>query len=228
MKVLFLSLILPLFGLAQSSDILNKVVNKLNTVKDYTVDANITADIPMIKILPSKAKIYFKQKDKFKVESKGIVILPKQGFTDLNEFLSNKSSYMAIEGDTTRISSVLSRLVTVIPNNETEGIVLAKIWVDESRSVITKTQMTTRDNGTITTYYSYGDQVKYALPNKMIFRINVKEFKLPKSMTAEVHETDPDKKTDKRKTGIITIKLTNYSVNSGLSESIFQKKKESK
>ncbi len=224
MRILFVLLFIPAVIWGQGSEKLNKVVAKMNGVKDYTVDADISADIPMIKILPSKAKIYFKQKDKFKVESKGIVILPKQGFTDLNDFLAAKDKYMAIEGDTTRISGVLSRLITVIPNNENEEIILAKIWIDESRSVITKTQMTTRSNGTVTTYYSYGDQAKYGLPNKMIFKIDVKKFKIPKSMAAEIHQTDPNKKEDKRKQGTITIKLTNYRVNTGLSDSLFDKK----
>ena len=71
--------------------ILNRVVSKINSVKDYSVDANIKADIPLIKILPVKASIYFKQKDKFKVVSKGIAILPKQGFTDVNSFLMKKN-----------------------------------------------------------------------------------------------------------------------------------------
>jgi outer membrane lipoprotein-sorting protein len=228
MRILVLLLLVPVLGLTQTSDKLNKVVAKLNTVKDYSVDAAITADIPMIKILPSKAKIYFKQKDKFKVESKGIVILPKQGFTDLNQFLSNKNNYLAIEGDTTRIGGVLCRLITVVPTGESEEIILAKVWIDEKQQVITKTRLTTRTNGTVTTTYTYGDMVKYALPSKMVFRIDVKTFKLPKSMAADIHDTDASKKTDKRKNGTITIKLSNYKVNTGLSDAIFQKKKEQK
>lgn len=212
------------FSFGQNSAKLNSIVSKMNTVKDYVVDADISADIPMIKILPSKAKIYFKQKDKFKVESKGIVILPKQGFTDLNEFLAKEQNYMAIEGELETISGVQSRLVTVIPNGEAKDIILAKVWIDEQREVITKTQMTTRSNGTVTTYYSYGDQVDYSLPNKMIFRIDVKKFKIPKSMSSDLHNTDTNKKKDNRKTGTITIVLKNYKVNSGLSDSIFSKK----
>ena len=113
--LLSILLLLPLVGLAQSSAKLNKVISKLNTVKDYSVDVEVKADIPMIKILPSKAKVYFKQKDKFKVVSKGIVILPKQGFSEINTFLSDKSKYMAIEGDTSKIAGVVVQLITVIP-----------------------------------------------------------------------------------------------------------------
>ena len=83
--------------------LLDKVVAKIKNVKDYSVDALIRTNIPFIKIVPVKAKIYFKQKDKFKIVSKGIVILPKQGFTDVNTFLSKTDSYMAVDGGTKMI-----------------------------------------------------------------------------------------------------------------------------
>ena len=88
-KLLFIFLLFFRF-LVYSEDanvLLDKVVAKINTVKDYSVDALIRTNIPFIKIVPVKAKIYFKQKDKLKIVSKGIVILPKQGFTDINTFL---------------------------------------------------------------------------------------------------------------------------------------------
>ena len=65
MKTLFiLSLSLLHFGVfcQTSTELLNKVVSKINTVKDYSATAKISANIPMIKILPSQATIYFKQK----------------------------------------------------------------------------------------------------------------------------------------------------------------------
>jgi len=157
-------------------------------VKDYTATANVTADIPMIKILPSKAKIYFKQKDKFKVEAKGIVILPKQGFTDVNSFISNTKNYQSILGDTTLVNATKTVLATVIPTGEGSEIILAKLWIDYARNVVMKSQITTKTNGTVTTTYTYGDKVSYGLPSKMVFEIDVKKFKLPKSKTPEKKE----------------------------------------
>ena len=53
-------------SLGQTPDqIIAQLLTKINLVKDYSVTANIKADIPMIKILPVNATIYFKQKDKF-------------------------------------------------------------------------------------------------------------------------------------------------------------------
>ena len=48
--------------------ILRAVYTKLQKAKDYSVQANVKIDMPFIRMLPIDAKIYFKQKDKFKVE----------------------------------------------------------------------------------------------------------------------------------------------------------------
>ena len=211
---------------AQSAaTILNNVISKFNSVKDYTVSVNVKANIPMIKILPSKATVYFKQKDKFKVVSKGIVILPKQGFTEINTFLADKKSYMAIEGDSAKVGGVNTHQITVIPNGESSEIVIAKLWIDSKRSVIMKSQITTKSNGTVTTLYSYGDKVNFGLPSQLVFEIDVKKFKLPKSVAADINKTKTEKATKTKNKGSITISLTDYKVNTGLSDSIFKKEK---
>jgi outer membrane lipoprotein-sorting protein len=209
-----------------ANDILTKVVTKLNNVKDYTVTATVNANIPMIKILPSKATIYFKQKDKFKVVSKGIVILPKQGFSEINTLLANQKSYLAVLGETSKVSDETTYLITIIPNGEQNDIVLAKLWIDTKRSVIMKSQITTKSNGSITSTYSYGDNVNFGLPSQMIFEIDIKAFKLPKSVAADINKSSNVKKTKSSNKGKITISLTDYKVNKGLSDAIFTKNKE--
>jgi len=226
-KFLTLLIIAIQFGcVAQdANDILSKVVTKLNTVNDYTVVANVKANIPMIKILPSKATIYFKQKDKFKVVSKGIVILPKQGFTEINGFLANKNSYLAVAGDSTKIGGVMTKLINVVPTGENSEIVLAKLWIDTKRSLIIKSQITTKTNGSVNTTYTYGDKAAFGLPSQLVFEIDVKAFKLPKSVAADINKTTAEKKTKPGKKGVITVTLTDYKVNTGLSDAIFSKKK---
>lgn len=226
-KFLTLLIIAMQFGIVaqDANDILSKVVTKLNTVKDYTVTANVKANIPMIKILPSKATIYFKQKDKFKVVSKGIVILPKQGFTEINGFLANKNSYLAVAGDSTKIGGIMTKLINVVPTGENSEIVLAKLWIDTKRSVIIKSQITTKTNGSVTTTYTYGDKVTFGLPSQLVFEIDVKAFKLPKSVAADINKTTAEKKTKPGNKGVITITLTDYKVNTGLSDATFTKKK---
>ena len=82
--VLFLYIFICSISFSQTVDqTVDALIKKINLVKDYSVHANIKADIPLIRVLPVNATIYFKQKDKFKVVSKGIAILPKQGFMEI-------------------------------------------------------------------------------------------------------------------------------------------------
>jgi outer membrane lipoprotein-sorting protein len=213
-----------------ATDILGKLTAKFNAVKDYTVNAHISADIPMINIMPSNVKIYFKQKDKFKIESKGIVIVPKQGFTELNDFIANQSKYTPVFGEDMLIRNVATRLINIIPNEGSGDIILAKIWVDPINMVIMRSQITTQSNGTVKVDYTYGDQLSKGLPSIMKFEIDVKKFKIPKSVAADINKTASDKKKAKdrqRKTGSVTITLSNYKVNTGLADSLFEKKKKS-
>jgi len=230
----FITILFLLIGLnfsvkGQDADaILNRVVSKINSVKDYSVDANIKADIPLIKILPVKASIYFKQKDKFKVVSKGIAILPKQGFTDVNSFLMKKNAYMAVDGGVKTIDNVKTNLITVIPTNENSEFVLAKLWIDTKNDLIIKSQITTRSSGTVSVDYTFGSEAEYGLPNQLVFDIDVKKFKLPKSVAADLNKTEKEKekrKKSKDQKGTITIKLTNYKINKGISDDFFKEKK---
>ena len=230
MKNIAVILFISIYSLGFSQDadaILNRVVTKINSVRDYSVDANIKADIPLIKILPVKASIYFKQKDKFKVVSKGIAILPKQGFTDVNSFLMKKNSYMAVDGGVKTIDDVKTNLITVIPTNENSEFVLAKLWIDTKNDLILKSQITTRSSGTVTVDYSYDTEAEYGLPNLLVFDIDVKKFKLPKSVAADLNKTEKEKaKKNKNKDqkGTIIIKLTNYKINKGISDEFFKDK----
>lgn len=225
MKAFFTFLFIGLSFLSEAQDanvILNKVIAKLNTVNDYTVQATIKADIPMIKILPSQAKIYFKQKDKFKVESKGISILPKQGFSEMSSFLNNKKGYVAVAGEQTLIDGIKTQLVTVIPNDDAGDMVLAKLWIDTKRYVILKSQMTTKSNGTVVSSYTYGEEANFGLPSKLVFEIDVKKFKLPKSVAADINKTSSKTPKKQKEKGTITITLTDYKINQGLSDSLFK------
>lgn len=212
---------------SQSADqLITLLVNKISSIKDYSVSANIKANIPLIKVLPVNATIYFKQKDKFKVVSKGIAILPKQGFTDVSSFLAKKGTYVAVDGGKVVLNGVNAHIVTVIPTVENSDIILAKLWVDPIQNCILKTDLTTRGSGSVSIEYVYGSQVVFGLPDKITFTVDVKKFKMPKSISSDINHSEKNKKVDpkKSKSGTITITLSNYVVNKGISDDIFKKK----
>ncbi len=203
--------------------ILNAVQLKLNKANDYSVNVNIKVDLPFIKMLPINAKIYFKQKDKFKVESKSIAIVPKQGFVQLNKLINDTNSYTAVLQNSDNATGTKISLINIIPLNDTGDVILGKLWIDEKNSVIKKSQITTKTNGTILTEYIYGAQLAFGLPDIMNFEVDIKKFKVPKAVAADIN-TNAKKEAEKvGKKGKIIIKLTNYSINKGIADAIFKK-----
>ncbi|MGZ4033469.1 MAG: hypothetical protein ACXVPU_11275 [Bacteroidia bacterium] len=229
-KFLFTFLILFFsFGFSDAqqnaNQILRAVYSKLQKVKDYSVTANIKVDMPFIRMLPIDAKIYFKQKDKFKVESKSIAIVPRQGFDQSSKMLADSNSFTAILQGTELINGVQTSIVNIIPLSDTSDLILGKLWIDPKQNVILKSQLTTKSNGTILMEYTYGAQALYGLPDKMIFSVDMKKFKVPKSVSGDVNNSSADKteKPKDPKKGKIFITLSNYQVNKGVPDSVFKK-----
>jgi len=203
--------------------LLNSVYTKLNKANDYTVDVNIKVDLPFIKMLPINARIYFKQKDKFKVDSKSIAIVPKQGFVQLNKLISDTNSYTAILQSSEMVNASKISLINIIPLNDTGDVILGKLWVDEKNAVIKKSQITTKTNGTILTEYTYGTQLAYGLPDVMNFEVDIKKFKVPKAVAADINTSQKKEAEKVGKKGKIIIKLTNYQINKGIADAVFKK-----
>jgi len=205
---------------------LRAVYQKLMKVKDYTVDANIKADIPLIRILPVNATIYFKQPDKFKVDSKGIAIMPRQGFSDLSRIIKDTNSYTAVYTGNETVSNLPATIISLIPSIDTGDLILAKFWIDVSRNLVVKSQLTTRSTGTMLIEYFYGLQAAMGLPDKMIFTVDVKKFKVPKAIATDIQNGDKTQKGKEKesKKGTVVISLKNYRINQGLKDAIFKQK----
>jgi hypothetical protein len=206
------------------NQILQGVHQKLMKVKDYTADANIKTDISLIKILPVSAKIYFKQPDKFKVESPGIAILPKQGFTDFSKIIRDSTTYTAVLTGKETLRGVPVKALNVIPAVDTADLILAKLWIDDAKSLIMKAQLTTRSSGTMLIEYTYAAQQAYGLPDNMVFTVDVKKFKIPKGLATDIGKSSTntaDTKTASK--GQILIDLSNYKVNKGGIDAVFKK-----
>lgn len=204
------------------NQLLYRVSQKTATVKDYTVEANIRSDIPMIRILPVRAKIYFKQKDKFKVDSKGIVLLPKQGFSDFQKVIRDSTTYTAVLTGQDKIGQTPVQILNIIPNIDTADLILAKLWIDAGNNLVLKSQLTTRSSGTMLIEYTYGAQKQYGLPDKLVFTVDTKKFKIPKGVATDLNK--PTAPTDKApaKKGQIFITLNQYKINGGVSDAIFK------
>ncbi len=227
--VLIVQLIFKVYDVCGQQDSTNKLLEKIyqknQQAKDYSVSATIKVDMPYIKMKPGLAKIYFKQKDKFKLESKSIIIVPRQGFDQLNTIYANLKSFMIVEQGTEIINGAKTTIVNLISLADTSNLILTKLWIDTKQLLVVKSQLTTKSYGTVLIEYQYGIWKDYGLPDFITFTVEVNKFKIPKVLGADINNSSEkkDQKAKERKKGKIYISLTNYAINKGIKDTLFKK-----
>jgi hypothetical protein len=135
------------------------------------------------------------------------------------------SPYRALDAGSDIIQGIPVRIIKLLPSDENGELVLATLYIDTRRMLVLKAKTTTRENGTNEVELTYGKFLSTGLPDKIVFSFNTQEFKLPKGVTFDYDDGSVKKKpSDKGKNqrGKIQIDYLGYSVNKGLSDSLFK------
>lgn len=227
--IISLFLLVVNFGFSQSKDpneIIDAVITNFNKVNDYKVDINIKVDVEFIKVPEAKAKIYFKQPDKVHLEADGFAMLPKNGM-EFSPSALIKKDYTAIYEQDVDLNGFKTSIVKVIPLGDQGEVILSTYWIDQKKQIIRKVESTTKTNGTFTINFTYDDKIKYPLPSKIVFSFNMDKMNLPSTITGETGDqksTKKNKNSDTRTKGNVIVNYSNYVVNKGISDEIFEKK----
>jgi len=221
-------LLLPLFfvllrGHAQEpATLLQKVRARLDQVNDYQAAGLMKTNVPFLKVPEAQVTIYFKKPDKIKIKNdKGISLVPKGAVTiSLNTLL--RGSYTTLDAGLDTLNGHRVRLIKLLPQDETADLVLATLYVDESRVLILRARTTTRENGTYEVEMTYGKYAAYALPDKVVFTFNTKDYKLPKGLTFDYDDGSKQHASGGPATGKVELIYQFYNINKGVSDSVFQ------
>ncbi|MBI3258833.1 MAG: hypothetical protein HYZ54_05095 [Ignavibacteriae bacterium] len=205
--VIIITLFFPLTVIAQAPDataIVSKVKEKYNQVKDFETDVNIKVNVEFLNVPESKAKLFFKQPNKTKLESTGFAMLPKQGIgIPVATLLS--SPYTALYTGKETIKGKSLTMIKIIPISDTGDIILSTLWIDETRSVVEKITSSTR-RGTVQLEFFYGKYLSFGLPETVKISFDLPNFSLPKTLTGDISSNSKD---DVKKTPIF-LKTANF------------------
>jgi outer membrane lipoprotein-sorting protein len=230
-KILFLIVLFSVTGFSQSKDpdeILNNIIKAFEEIEDYIVDVNIKVDVAFLKVPESNAKIYFKQPDKVHMESEGFALLPKQGmnFSPLG-FL--KTDYTALYDKEVELNGINVSVLKVIPLDERSDVILSTFWIDQSNNRIMKVESSRRPSGTFSIDLTYPkDKPDFLLPATMIFTFAIDDIRLPTGIIGDSNSesNNENEKEDKDESGKVYINYSNYKINQGLSDDLFEDEKE--
>ena len=228
MKIMLLLTVFVSITFAQSKNpdlILKNVKQEFNTVKDYVADIKIKVDVKVLKIPETKAKIYFKQPDKMHIESKGFAMIPRRGL-DFSPTSLLKDKYSAFYQKEDFVDGIKTAVVKVVPLEDNSSVILSTLWIDQDRNVIRKIESTTKTNGTFIINLSYNSNNKYPLPDSLIFQFDMSRADLaPKQFDDRTEKGNNNKKPLTNMVGKVLITYSNYVINKGIPDSIFEDKK---
>ena len=204
--------------------LINKVKAKLDKVNDYTATGVLKTDVAFIKAPVSKVVVYFKKPNHFRLQKNGgISVLPKGGISVNMGTIISTNNFTALDAGETNINNTKTKVVKLLPNDENSDVVLSTLYIDEANLLIKKAVTTTRDNGTYEVVLSYGKYADYALPDKVQFSFNAKDYKLPKGVTLDFDDSQPaDKEKLKNKKGKVEIDYASYIINKGVDDKVFE------
>ena len=216
-----------MFGFQKNSDInetLKKVKEKYDKVSDYTATGKLKTNVIFIKAPIATVKVYYKRPDKIKIKNeKGVSLIPK-GTVNINiNNVLGLTEFETFDGGTEKAGGKTCRVIKIFPLDDKNDISRATLYVDETEMLVMKSVITSKDNGTYELTMSYDKQKAWALPDKVEFVFNIKEYKLPKGVTIDYDNgTDNSEANKKGKKGRVEIKYSDYSINKGISDDVFK------
>lgn len=222
--VFFILICAFLFAGNDSRVLLQEVKNKLERVNDYSVNILIKIDVDFLKIKDNKARLYFKKPDKVKMDSRGFMMIPKASLNFSPASLLKRDFLpVYIKADT--LDSTVSDVLKLIPTDNSSDIILATLWIDRKNAVVNKIEANTKNSGNFSIIFSYGKAIQYGLPDSAKFFFNISKtkfghFRVPSAASQESLKS----KTNKPIVGHVTIIYSDYKINLGLADSVFEEK----
>lgn len=212
------------YALAQSitaGEILQKIKLHFDPVKDYTVTLNATINMERMQIPEMLVTLYFKQPDKIHIETNGFAMIPKDVISINPAQLIDKYD-ATITGKEVKDNTTFYKLRLISKAEKGKPVRESFVFVDGSRWVVTRLESTPSDVRKISVDLEYVTvDGKYILPSKIAAKLDAQQ---PSDSTAEKMYS-PQRLPRK---GNITITYSDYKVNTGLADDLFEKKKEEK
>jgi outer membrane lipoprotein-sorting protein len=204
--------------------ILQNVKTEFSKVQDYTATLTATIKMERLNIPEMKVKLYFKQPDKMHIESNSFSMLPREGIGLNPSQLLEKYTPTLVETEKNGTDPVyvlqLVPKVKPVRGGKERPLTESKVWIDGKRWVVTRLESAPAEGRKLTVEFEYAVVAgTYLLPSSIVASFDSQQLQADSSA-----EQRPRQQRMPRK-GSVSIHYTDYSVNSGLSDAVFEEKK---
>ncbi len=197
--------------------ILRNVEARLAAVHDYAVTLDVVADIERLNVPPMHATMYFKQPDKVHIDAEGFAMLPREGLQPNVGKLLGRYAVAGVAKDT--LDGIAVRKVTLLAKSDRSFPRSLTVYVNPQRWTTERIVTSGAADRLATISFTY---------------VQVEGVWLPGGMTAAFALAPPDssgidlpagplRPQQKPRNGTVTVRYSNYRLNTGLSDDIFAK-----
>jgi hypothetical protein len=197
---------------------LDPIEKKYAGLKDYVVNVNVHFDIEALKAPDMKAKLYFKAPDKMKVDSKKVFFFPKEGGY-FNPFVFKKKDFEIKLLERTMLDGRNVVRLKLTPMDTGPSNKVFVLTIDTDYNLIREIKILPSEGREIKAAIEYGIFYDFELPIRIDLQLDI-----PGSEPSGMREFTQFGQRSKRITGKVEITYSNYKVNSGLTDEIFQEK----
>ena len=207
-------------------EILRRCEGNFEGIEDYAVDLTAAIDIERVRIPEMKAVLYFKRPDKINIKSGNFAMLPREGFAlPVTSLVRNYDAmYQGMEESGGKRQYRL-QLTAKKPSTRVQSLI---VWVDPENHTITQTTSAPYRGRAVTVQTLYGNyENRFWLPERMMVTFtsttpdtsSAEEFPIPGNPQLEEFRRPP-------RNGSMEVRYSNYRVNTGLSDDLFEKELE--
>jgi hypothetical protein len=197
--------------------ILRNVEARLAAIHDYTVTLDVVADIERLNVPPMHATMYFKQPDRVHLDAEGFALIPREGLQPNVAKLLARYTVARVAKDSLDDIPVLK--VTLEAKSERSFPRSLSVYVNPQRWTTERIVTTGAADRLATISFSYVQVEGVWLPGGMTAAFAL----APPDSTGIDLPAGPLRQQQKPRNGTVTVRYSNYRLNTGLSDDIFAK-----
>ena len=207
-----------------TDEILAKVVQGFEGVNDFSAVIDAEINMERIQIPKMHADLFFKKPDKVHFSSKNFLLVPREGFALNPAVLQDHYLTTSVIEDTVDGKNLFKLLLTA-KDSKTRLRTLS-VWVDPMNWTIAKIETIPYEGRTLSMLFTYEcQQGKYWLPSKLIVLFASESDKTQKDSSTPIDNQLEALQRSVPRSGTVTVVYSNYNINIGLTDELFEKKK---
>ena len=203
-------------------DILKKGDSSFSAVTDYVVDLDVAADVERMNIPKTHAQLYFKQPDKVHIESDQFAMLPREGLVFSASKLLERFTVDEVHEKITGGSTLFVLLLR--PKDERSRSRNLEVCIDSALLRPVTIVSSLFGGRTMTAQFSYREYDGIMMPSQMTVQFSTTEADTTEQ-PLPLDQNSPFRRPRAPRSGTITIRYSNYRINTGLSDEIFENRK---